>query len=75
LLSLLPEHRCGRRWEPAPLSRTPRSSTCPGYGVPTVIAAGVATQVIADGDKIQVDGTNGKVTIFEKAGAVAGEKR
>ncbi|WP_297494630.1 hypothetical protein [Pseudonocardia sp.] len=43
--------------------------------MPTVIAAGVATQVIADGDKIQVDGTNGKVTIFEKASAVAGEKR
>jgi phosphohistidine swiveling domain-containing protein len=37
------------------------------YGVPTVTAVGIATQAIADGDKIQVDGTNGKVTIIEKA--------
>ncbi|MCW2633060.1 MAG: PEP-utilizing protein mobile region, partial [Pseudonocardia sp.] len=37
------------------------------YGVPTVTAVGVATIAIGDGDEIEVDGTNGKVTILKKA--------
>ena len=41
------------------------------YGVPTVTAAGVATLAIGDGDKIEVDGTNGKVTILKRAAELA----
>jgi pyruvate,water dikinase len=37
------------------------------YGVPTVTAVGVATLSISDGDEIEVDGTNGTVTIVTKA--------
>jgi pyruvate,water dikinase len=37
------------------------------YGVPTVTAVGVATLAIGDGDLIEVDGTNGRVTILKKA--------
>lgn len=37
------------------------------YGVPTVTAVGVATIAIADGDQIEVDGTNGRVTILKRA--------
>ena len=39
------------------------------YGVPTVTAVGVATLAIGDGDEIEVDGTNGKVTILKRAAA------
>jgi pyruvate,water dikinase len=42
------------------------------YGVPTVTAAGVATLAIGDGDEIEVDGTNGKVTILKRAADLAG---
>lgn len=37
------------------------------YGVPTVTAVGVATIAISDGDQIEVDGTNGRVTILKRA--------
>jgi pyruvate,water dikinase len=37
------------------------------YGVPTVTAVGIATLAIGDGDLIEVDGTNGRVTILKKA--------
>jgi phosphohistidine swiveling domain-containing protein len=37
------------------------------YGVPTVTAVGIATVAIGDGDQIEVDGTNGKVTILKRA--------
>lgn len=37
------------------------------YGVPTVTAVGIATLAIGDGDKIEVDGTNGRVTVLQKA--------
>ena len=37
------------------------------YGVPTVTAVGVATIAISDGDQIEVDGTNGQVTILKRA--------
>jgi pyruvate,water dikinase len=37
------------------------------YGVPTVTAVGVATIAISDGDTVEVDGTNGRVTILKKA--------
>lgn len=37
------------------------------YGVPTVTAVGVATLAIADGDVVEVDGTNGRVSILKKA--------
>ncbi|MDT7575710.1 MAG: pyruvate, water dikinase [Pseudonocardiales bacterium] len=37
------------------------------YGVPTVTAVGVATLAIGDGDLIEVDGTNGRVTILKRA--------
>jgi pyruvate,water dikinase len=37
------------------------------YGVPTVTAVGVATLAIGDGDRVEVDGTNGRVTILKKA--------
>ena len=37
------------------------------YGVPTVTAVGVATIAIGDGDQIEVDGTNGRVTILKRA--------
>ena len=37
------------------------------YGVPTVTAVGVATLAIGDGDQIEVDGTNGRVTILKRA--------
>ena len=41
------------------------------YGVPTVTAAGVATLAIGDGDEIEVDGTNGQVTILKRAAELA----
>ncbi|MEU7817479.1 PEP-utilizing enzyme [Pseudonocardia sp. NPDC049154] len=41
------------------------------YGVPTVTAVGVATVAIADGDQIEVDGTNGRVTILKRASEIA----
>ncbi|WP_245960007.1 PEP-utilizing enzyme [Prauserella flavalba] len=41
------------------------------YGVPTVTAVGLATVAISDGDEIEVDGTNGTVTVFRKADAQA----
>lgn len=37
------------------------------YGVPTVTAVGIATVAIGDGDQIEVDGTNGRVTILKRA--------
>jgi pyruvate,water dikinase len=37
------------------------------YGVPTVTAVGVATLSISDGDEVEVDGSNGTVTILTKA--------
>ncbi|MCX6466153.1 MAG: PEP-utilizing enzyme [Pseudonocardiales bacterium] len=37
------------------------------YGVPTVTAVGIATIAIGDGDQIEVDGTNGRVTILKRA--------
>ena len=37
------------------------------YGVPTVTAIGVATLAISDGDLVEIDGTNGKVTILKRA--------
>jgi pyruvate, water dikinase len=37
------------------------------YGVPTVTAVGVATHAIGDGDTVRVDGTDGRVTILERA--------
>ena len=40
------------------------------YGVPTVTAVGIATLAIGDGDLIEVDGTNGRVTILKKAGEI-----
>ena len=40
------------------------------YGVPTVTAVGVATLAIGDGDLIEVDGTNGRVTILKRAGEI-----
>lgn len=42
------------------------------YGVPTVTAVGVATVAIQDGDVVEVDGTNGKVTILKRAAEVEG---
>jgi pyruvate, water dikinase len=41
------------------------------YGVPTVTAVGVATLAIGDGDEIEVDGTNGRVTILKRAAELA----
>lgn len=41
------------------------------YGVPTVTAVGVATVAIGDGDQIEVDGTNGRVTILKRAAELA----
>ena len=41
------------------------------YGVPTVTAVGVATVAIGDGDEIEVDGTNGRVTILKRAAELA----
>jgi phosphohistidine swiveling domain-containing protein len=41
------------------------------YGVPTVTAVGVATIAIGDGDHVEVDGTNGKVTILKRASELA----
>jgi pyruvate,water dikinase len=41
------------------------------YGVPTVTATGVATLSIADGDEVEVDGSNGVVTILTKAADLA----
>jgi phosphohistidine swiveling domain-containing protein len=41
------------------------------YGVPTVTAVGVATLAIGDGDEIEVDGTNGKITILKRAAELA----
>lgn len=37
------------------------------YGVPTVTAVGVATLSITDGDEIEVDGSNGTVTVLTRA--------
>lgn len=37
------------------------------YGVPTVTAVGVATHAIGDGDTVQVSGTDGRVTVLERA--------
>jgi phosphohistidine swiveling domain-containing protein len=45
------------------------------YGVPTVTAIGVATLAIKDGDEIEVDGTNGRVTILKRAADLAGAAR
>ncbi len=42
------------------------------YGVPTVTATGVATHAIGDGDEVEVDGTNGKVTILRRAAELVG---
>lgn len=42
------------------------------YGVPTVTAIGIATLAISDGDEIEVDGTNGRVTILKRAADLAG---
>jgi len=42
------------------------------YGVPTVTSVGVATLAIGDGDQIEVDGTNGKVTILKRAAELVG---
>ncbi|HVH20985.1 MAG TPA: PEP-utilizing enzyme, partial [Pseudonocardia sp.] len=42
------------------------------YGVPTVTSVGVATLAIGDGDRVEVDGTNGKVTILKRAAELAG---
>ena len=41
------------------------------YGVPTVTAVGVGTVAIGDGDEIEVDGTNGRVTILKRAAELA----
>ena len=41
------------------------------YGVPTVTAVGVATLAIGDGDEIEVDGSNGTVTVLKKAADLA----
>jgi pyruvate,water dikinase len=41
------------------------------YGVPTVTSVGVATLAIGDGDQVEVDGTNGKVTILKRAAELA----
>ena len=41
------------------------------YGVPTVTAIGIATLAIGDGDEIEVDGTNGRVTILKRAADLA----
>jgi pyruvate,water dikinase len=41
------------------------------YGVPTVTAVGVGTVAIKDGDTVEVDGTNGKVTILKRAAELA----
>ena len=41
------------------------------YGVPTVTAIGIATLAIQDGDEIEVDGTNGRVTILKRAADLA----
>ena len=37
------------------------------YGVPAVTALGIATQVIRDGDEVDVDGTRGTVTVYPMA--------
>ncbi|MEB3022110.1 PEP-utilizing enzyme [[Mycobacterium] crassicus] len=36
------------------------------YGVPTVTAVGVGTELIRDGDEVEVDGSTGTVTIFRR---------
>ncbi|SNR53209.1 pyruvate, water dikinase [Haloechinothrix alba] len=41
------------------------------YGVPTVTAVGLATLAIQDGDEIEVDGTNGTVTVYRRAANAA----
>jgi pyruvate,water dikinase len=38
------------------------------YGLPAVVNVGPATQIICTGDRIQVDGNVGRVTILERAG-------
>jgi pyruvate,water dikinase len=43
------------------------------YGVPTVTAVGLATVVIKDGDEVEVDGTNGTVTVFRAVDIGAAE--
>ncbi|OJY53001.1 PEP-utilizing enzyme [Pseudonocardia sp. 73-21] len=45
------------------------------YGVPTVTAVGIATLAIKDGDEIEVDGTNGRVTILKRAADLAAASR
>jgi pyruvate,water dikinase len=35
------------------------------YGVPAVVGTGFGTRVIKTGDRIQVDGTDGKVRVLE----------
>ena len=39
------------------------------FGIPAVIGTSVATQRIATGDRIRVDGTNGRVEVLERANA------
>lgn len=39
------------------------------YGIPTVVAVGIGTLVIGDGDEIEVDGASGAVTVLSRAGA------
>ena len=41
------------------------------YGIPTVVAVGIGTLVIRDGDEVEVDGADGVVTILDRAAAVA----
>jgi pyruvate,water dikinase len=53
----------GTTSHPAVLSRE--------FGIPAVIGTSVATQRIATGDRIRVDGTNGAVEILERASAPA----
>ncbi|MDN5748850.1 MAG: PEP-utilizing protein mobile subunit [Pseudonocardia sp.] len=45
------------------------------YGVPTVTAIGIATLAIKDGDEVEVDGTNGRVTILKRAADLAGTEQ
>lgn len=41
------------------------------YGIPTIVAVGIGTAVIGDGDEIEVDGHTGTVTILSRSGAAA----
>ena len=40
---------------------------CREYGLPAVTGTGFATATIKTGDRIRVDGSNGKVTILDQA--------